>query len=393
MKKAYLPNKSIKQTELYKEIINHYGMNIFQLFESVINNDYEYNWLRVATRNLKRTVHPIRHLLLINFLEPDIDNFFKDINKPYHPFGDGPWPCLNKVANHYKKNIINNLTITEDYKSRLPVGTFSCQCGFVYSRKGPDKLPGDRYKIGRIKSFGPLWEEKLRESLKKSNCSLREIARVMQCDPKTIIKFDKKLEINYFKNSNIQITSVKSKTSITDKTEQYKNAMINIMNNNKDITRSKLIERCKKEYSYIYRKDRNWLDNNLPPKSQKSTIFHGKSVDWNKRDKDTVNSLIIKHEELLKSAKPIRITTSAIGKAAGVLPTLEKNIEKLPKTKNYLNQITETVEGFQIRRCKEVIDRKTKIGESIRIWELQKAAGIRSKDFEKIKNKILDYLN
>ncbi|MBU3198169.1 hypothetical protein KPL48_02545 [Clostridium estertheticum] len=32
-------------------------------------------------------------------------------------------------------NVVKNLKITDDYKTRLPVGTFSCGRGFVYSRK------------------------------------------------------------------------------------------------------------------------------------------------------------------------------------------------------------------------------------------------------------------
>lgn len=114
-------NKGIKQDELYEEFISFYGKEFLNLMESSIDNNDEYNWLRVITRDLKRTVHPIRHLLLINFLEIDICNFFKDINKEYKPFGEGPWPCLNKAGAHYMDKVIRDLKITEDYKTRVPV--------------------------------------------------------------------------------------------------------------------------------------------------------------------------------------------------------------------------------------------------------------------------------
>ncbi len=195
-------SKRVKQRELYEEFISFYSKDFLEKIESSVNNDDEYNWLRVITRNLKRTVHPMRHLLLINFLEDDIEKFFKDINKQFNPFGKEPWLCLNSAADHYKQNVVTDLKITEDYKIKVPVGTFTCRCGFVYSRKGPDKTEQDKCKIGRIKSFGAVWENKLKVCLKKEKYGLRELASIMKCDPKTVIKFDKLFCINYFNGSS-----------------------------------------------------------------------------------------------------------------------------------------------------------------------------------------------
>ncbi|HZH60985.1 MAG TPA: TnsD family Tn7-like transposition protein [Metabacillus sp.] len=33
------------------------------------------------------------------------------------PFGSGPWPCLNKEANHYKEYVIQEVNVTRDFKS------------------------------------------------------------------------------------------------------------------------------------------------------------------------------------------------------------------------------------------------------------------------------------
>ncbi|WP_264174715.1 TnsD family Tn7-like transposition protein [Clostridium estertheticum] len=102
--------------------------------------------------------------------------FFASETHNYNIFGRGPWPCLNKVAEYYRMNVVNNLKITEDYKTRLPVRTFSCDCGFVYSRKGPDKVSGDRYRVGRIKEFSAVWENKLKVYLNENKHDLRELA-------------------------------------------------------------------------------------------------------------------------------------------------------------------------------------------------------------------------
>ena len=62
-----------------------------------------------------------------------------DVGEDEGPFGKGPWPCLNKAADHYKQPVIQHVNITRDYKSSAPIGTFECSCKFVYARKGPDR--------------------------------------------------------------------------------------------------------------------------------------------------------------------------------------------------------------------------------------------------------------
>lgn len=382
--------KRIKQRELYEEFINFYGGDFLELMESSIDNDDEYNWLRVITRNLKRTVHPIRHLLLINFLEGDIEKFFNDINNNYNPFWEGPWPCLNKAADHYKESVVDDLKITADYKTRVPVGTFTCKCGFVYSRKGPDKESSDRYKVGRIKYFGSVWEEKLKSYLNENKYGLREIARFMGCDPKTILKFDKLLEINYF-NSRSKVIENDKKYKCDDNIEPYKKDILKAIKMNPKLSRTEIREICRKQYIYIYRKDKKWLLDTLPQKIKNDN--HSCKVDWNKRDKDILNLIKMKYQEMLNEKPLVRITISSIGKKAGILATLEKNIVKLPITKEYLNEIIESVEEFQIRRCKKIIDDKFKDEENIKLWEIQRIGGIRTKDFQKIREEILIYID
>lgn len=382
-------SQSVKQNDLYEEFINYYGNDFLETLESSIDNNDEYNWLRVITRNLKRVVHPLRHLLFINFLADDISEFFEDRKSQYNPFGKGPWPCLNKVAEHYLKNVVRDLKITEDYKTRVPVGTFSCECGFVYSRKGPDKAEEDRYKIGRIKNFGKVWEDKLKGYLEEGKYGLRELARLMYCDPKTISKFDNSLVINYFHPATaINISS--DKEIAESKLELYKKAVIDTMKDNKKASRVEIRALCGKEYAYIYRYDKTWLNENLP--RIKKVVNHKKRVDWTERDNEVLSLVKVNYQEMMKDAIPVRINKSSIGKRSGILSTLEKNLNKLPQTEKYLQEITETVEEFQLRRCKKIIKEKIEENSEIRFWEIQRLAAIRSNQFEKIKKKLKEYI-
>ncbi|MEG0308346.1 MAG: TnsD family transposase [Clostridium sp.] len=375
-------SKRIKQQQLYDEFTGFYGNKFLETIQSGIANYDEYNWLKVITRNLSRTVHPLRHILLINFLSEDIESFFNGIKIEFNPFGEGPWPCLNRASDHYRQMVIEDVIITDDYKSRLPVGTFSCECGFVYSRKGPDRLKSDKYKVGRVKQFGHVWMNQLNNYLKEKGHSLRSMARLMNCDTNTVKKYKDLLE-NESRNEE-------KDNKNRDFSDEYKAKLLAFIKANPNMARTEIHKLKGKEYSYLYRKDSKWLFDYLP-----TTILHDKKqskvVNWEERDKEILELIKSAHKELLGRNKPIRVSKSSIGKVSENLTTLEKNIDKLPRTEEYLNVIVETVEEFQIRRCKKLIDKKIE-DDDIKLWQLKRIAGIRDSDFEKIKDKILIYM-
>jgi hypothetical protein len=73
---------------------------------------------------------PLQHLLLIQFVEQTPETFFA--YQPFatrKPFGDGPWPCLNTVADHCGELIVEQLNVQSHRadKAKL-IGTFVCAC-------------------------------------------------------------------------------------------------------------------------------------------------------------------------------------------------------------------------------------------------------------------------
>lgn len=373
-------NGIVKQNKLYEEFINFYGEEFLEFMESSIDNNYEYNWLRRITRNCVRDIHPIRHLLFIKFLTKDIERFFSIFKEYFYPFGKGPWLCLNKASNHYKQYVVHDLKITADYKTRVPVGTFACSCGFVYSRKGPDKLESDKYKIGRIKQYGYQWENTLSEYLIK-NYSISKIANLMGCDRNTVLKYRSLL------TSNISKSYSKESTNIY-KLELYKKIILD----NKDnyMRRTDLRKDFPKEYSFLYKYNKEWLFSNLPKIT--TVKIENKRVDWDSRDKELLYLLYKNYANLLSIEPPVRLSLSFIKKTLNIKDYYIKHLDKLPKSKMYLEEICETVEDFQIRRCKLLIDNKLKNDELIRLWEIQRLAGIKTKTFNKMKKELTNYI-
>ncbi|MGN9863419.1 TnsD family Tn7-like transposition protein [Bacillus swezeyi] len=264
----------VRQKELYQAFKNKFPKGFLEKYESTLNIADEYNWLKVITRNTKRHVHPFRHLLMLYFLEQDIDDFVNqeaDVGR----FGTGPWPCLNKAAEHHREFVIPGVEITRDSKSKVPIGTFSCSCGFVYTRKGPDMSLENRFRIGRVKAFGEVWKSKLKQ-LSTRKLSMRAIVRELGVDSKTVKKYLKGHEV------------VSNQVKIENKAllEQYKNEMIEGIRNFPNLSRTALRERFKKQYMFLYRHDKEWLMKNFPIKQKK--LDPTKTVDWDKRDREYV---------------------------------------------------------------------------------------------------------
>jgi hypothetical protein len=174
--------KRVKFASLCNLFNNAYQKTTLELLDSFVDYSNVFNWLAKLFWKKRIKLHPIRHLLLINFLFEDISELAKMDIKEEKVF----YPCLNPVGGHYKELTIKEVIVTADSHSRIPVGTFECPiCGFIYSRK----MAGDVHTIGRIKKFGPVWENELLKIKDRKDLSLRAKARHMGCDPKTILKY------------------------------------------------------------------------------------------------------------------------------------------------------------------------------------------------------------
>lgn len=167
---------TIRFKELLPKFISCFEANFLRNINCLIYKDSEDTWLHKLLRKPRFSCHPLRHLLLLYFLGEGVDVYShvgtKDLKN--EPFVSPPFPCLNQAAEHYREEVVNDYNITKCYETGDPVGTFTCSCGFVYSRRGPDKDYQDRFRIGRIKNFGDVWNRKLSD-LHQQNLTITQI--------------------------------------------------------------------------------------------------------------------------------------------------------------------------------------------------------------------------
>ncbi|MBR9658027.1 MULTISPECIES: TnsD family Tn7-like transposition protein [Bacillus cereus group] len=362
----------INQQYLCEQFKVHYGEQFLSLVDCNFDNNADTSWIRSMTRKHRKAFHPVQHLVMLNFLGVSIEQLPKLVGKQYYPFGESPYYCLNPAANHFKERVVTDLKITNCTDTRKPVGTFSCKCGFIYSRKGPDKNEVDQFKIGRIKQFGHVWERRLKE-LYIEGKSLYRIAKELQCDSSTVKKY-----------VQVELLAVtKSASSSKNLVELKEIEWLTLLKNNPNRTVTELRKLTPALYAWHYRNNKEWLKDHSPKGIKKELL--NQRVDWGKRDLEILVRVKEVARKLYAIEKPVFVNKSRVGKEIGQLSLLEKLLDKMPKTKGFLEAHLETREEYQIRRIKwacKVIYKSN--DEQVIEWKVRRLAGLRSNAGNKV---------
>lgn len=426
-----MSNTRLKREELFKAFLSKFPPGFLEKYESPVKVEGQNQWLQIMLTNYSRnSVHPFRHLLLLYFFGQDIDSFL-EIKEDNGPFGSGPWPCLNKAAKHYKDLVISEVKLIRNNKKDVPVGKFSCSCGFEYTRIGPDKNEEDKWRKSRITAYGNVWEEKF-EELVNMKISRKEIASELDVSERTIYKSidlqitspeltekyraellewrekypdanrkqfqtDLKKTFTYLYNHDREWLDAKFpskrdtlhtpnnpnvtlKNNTENRIEYYRSLLSEAIKECPDVTRTQLWRKFQRACKYLFENDKEWFDANLPQTLQATTLTN--ATDWNLRDQEYYQEIKEVYPELIALEKPIRITGKLFSKRLNIFNlSIKSYVEKLPKTNKLLNEITETVREFRIRRCCIVIDQMLEEHNYVRWEKLRESCAIEAKNF------------
>jgi len=264
-----------------------------------------------------------------------------------------------------------------------PTGIFSCACGFVYARSGPDAAPEDQWRRGKVIQYGPLWEDALRESWTDATLSINSIAQQLGVDPLTVkrqaVRLGLSLERQHAGNV-VQLTLVKPlcqptpNQSNTGDSQSYRAAWLSTRRQHPDCGTKALRALVPQTYTWLYRHDKAWLQTHLPLGER---VLPRPRVDWAERDKELAGKIAIAATALKQAdSHLIQVTVAALGRAIEQLALLQQHLDKLPLTAQVLTEVVETREAFALRRLQWAV--KTYLQESRcpKRWELIRRAGL-----------------
>lgn len=345
------------------------------------------NWLTRLIRKPQGAQHPLRHLLLINFLGYTAEEFFnllkRDKSRECKPFGLGPWPCLNYVSEHYRDLRIKEVVINrKEALSRRPRGIFGCDCGFTYSRLGPDASEESRFIISRTLEFGPVWESALTSMWESRAFSVEAMSRKLGSSRSVIRNQAARLGLYRMDtgaalsalNAETQQTQVMSKSNKRKMfREQWLRAVADVPNAGR-LSLQRLLPRAHK---WLSRHDGKWMETHSPP-SRRGTSHRATKlsswINWEERDIALAAAVKASASQLLHTVgRPIRVSVEAIFRNMNCHRAIV--CDRLPQTIGVLADVTETVQSFAIRRIHWAADSMYRAGELItKSYLLEKAA-------------------
>lgn len=383
---------NVRKVELHRAFSIKFPKGFLDKYESSNINESN-NWLNVITSNEGKNVHPFRHLLLIFFLELDIGSFLS-IEPDQGPFGLGPWPCLNKASKHFERNVVKKLVIKSD-RTAQPIGEFSCSCGFIYVRTGPDKTANDKYRIRYIKVYGESWRAEIHK-LHNNGLSINAVAKQLGVSKDIIsrqlrgISKSKYIISGQLRGIGISKDKIKS-VSKEELIKKYRKELLEGMKQFPKYSRTELSKKYKKIYSFLFKNDKEWLIGHIP-KRQK--VISCKTFDWKARDENYYEMIKVLHKDLLELDTLVRITRTFIGKRLEIISSLVRSDTeiKLPRTNELLNEIVESVQDFQYRRCIKIIDKFIEEKEPFGILKVKKRGAVHPRHFIEIKTKLEEYI-
>jgi len=177
----------------------------------------------------------------------------------------------------------------------------------------------------------------------------------------------KKLEYNSCKNIDIL--------------REYRKRWLNARKRAVQDTRNCIIKEDKSTYTWLLRRDKDWLYANSPQPQKRGG---NKSwANWGERDQMYAIQVQSITHDLFNSrdAKPKRVSKTSICKQLGISLSILAN-GQMPCLENEISKWSETQDQFCHRKVEWAISRYYETGQPIITWKVLKAAGIRDENWK-----------
>jgi len=269
------------------------------------------SWLAAMARKHRRAFHPLQHVRLSLFLETHA------VLAERQPFGLGPWPCRNFLAEHYGRPVVQLVEV--HHEGGKLIGLFSCSCGYVFSLAA---VPGSK---PRILDLGPLFRQRLRQ-LAAEGAGLRATARALGVDPGTVRRHAERLGLD------VPWTPLKPRPHVP---------------------RSPRVACLQPP-----------LRDPVPRR------------DWPVLDGQLCGALRAETERIKALSPPIRASAAVLQRQFGRRDWLASRLSKLPMTARALAEEAESVEQFRLRRIVWAAEELRRRNLPLKPWRLRRVAGL-----------------
>lgn len=403
--KGYATRETVHARRLAKAIKQFFPTSLLKALQCDFDPLKPQHWPSQVVKNLRqgKTNHPLRHLLLIQFLDgtaadiltPQIPHARKT-DSNLQPFGDGPCHCLNPACQHFELPSIERVEITKsNSRDDSQKGIFTCSCGFSYARKFSDQVAGDKQRYDWVEAFGSVWEIALREMWDDPSLSVRQISIRLGVAHTSAKYHAARLGLSFPRKgpgprvvqeitgldarlNRKRLREVATAEGFEQVREGNRKEWLATMNDYPEATRTCLQrEIAPKTYHWLMHKDNEWLKANMPPLFKR--VGTPRQVDWQERDIQLAEEVQLAADRIKGvEGRPLQVTKNAIAHGMDRKEMLlkRKQLDKLPLTKNALHEVVETRVQFAFRRLSWAVGCFREEGKAPAKSELALRAGV-----------------
>jgi len=318
----------------------------------------------------------------MQFLGYTAPEFF-ELSGERKPFGRGPWPCLNPVSDHYQQLCIKACDVVFNKNLRKVVGTFVCNdCGFTYTRLGPETSPEEQVQIQAIKTFGPVWDATLQKLWADPDLNLKMIRQQLEISARTLHQCAIRLELPYPKPGTNHKGHRKPKLParygeiLPATREGHRAAFLAAKEKYPDAGVKALTEKIPDVCLWLSRHDHTWFETNKPirrrKRQEKPKAYY---ADWRSRDMEFVVKVKPTAERLKNMpGRPVRVTKTMLAREIGIRHSMY--LPKLSLTSQAIAETVDTKGEYHARRVWWAVEcyRQEKIKPTR--WQLIQRAGV-----------------
>lgn len=327
-------------------------IHLFQEFwppEILARNNHSYShttrknaWmLRVARSTHGVVVDPLGHVLVALALGHTIMDLFQPLGLP---FGAGPWPCLNRICPSYLLPVIATCSVAGS-PGGIQRGQFRCECGFHYERVGPDPNGMSETVPYRVLNLGDIWRAKIEELFSWNEAEVQKAMRMLAKKPALTDQLQQGLpHIRLRLNHKTSGRTPKDPESFR---EDRRSTWLRLLVENPDLGRDRLKALAPNVYTWLFRRDRAWLEAHAPQKAP----FRGPRYDWTDRGANMAQWVEeIAASTLNQPGRPVRLSRNYIFRELSrrYRVTVPRN-RHLAELSAALEKHAESTGDFQIR--------------------------------------------
>jgi hypothetical protein len=186
---------------------------------------------------------------------------------------------------------------------------------------------------------------------------------------KSVLVKTKRLDAQHLIHS-IDVTTPKSEKDWKAARGRRRKMWLERLATNPATPRGVLCKQYPSLFTWLNTYDRQWFEKHLPPRLKQTGP--GIRTDWLEQDKQLAQA-VRQQADAMRSAlgRPIRISATCLAAGVGKLAVLTKRGHLLPLTRRVLQEVSETVEEYAVRRVHWASKTFQKTGTSPSASELQ----------------------